>query len=224
MLLKSYINNLQDKKTKDTICNGGTVWHKYKFESKPLRLVNFEVDEYEVVRNGWGGRMKTKEFIEKVEKLGFTIEYYKNPFSNIKSNCDYDLITISANNQVLVKIWTNCQYAISTISDGHSCYLYGYDVDELYKVCFEYANTPSEDREEEKKYYLKHRFLTSLLRDMKYSFINYDTKYNDIYLSSNEALDYVKTKFTLKEIEEIKKKFDTDLADFELVEVEDEKV
>ncbi|KXA11290.1 hypothetical protein [Finegoldia magna] len=166
--------------------------------------------------------MKTKEFIEKVEKLGFTIEYYKNPFSNIKSNCDYDLITISANNQVLVKIWTNCQYAISTISDGHSCYLYGYDVDELYKVCFEYANTPSEDREEEKKYYLKHRFLTSLLRDMKYSFINYDTKYNDIYLSSNEALDCVKTKFTLKEIEEIKKKFDTDLADFELVEVEDE--
>jgi hypothetical protein len=150
--------------------------------------------------------MKTKEFIEKVKKLGFTIEYYKNPFSNIKSNCDYDLITISANNQVLVKIWANCQYAISTISDGHSCYLYGYDVDELYKVCFEYANTPSEDREEEKKYYLKHRFLTSLLRDMKYSFINYDTKYNDIYLSSNEALDYVKTKFTLKEIEEIKKK------------------
>lgn len=166
--------------------------------------------------------IKTKEFIEKVEKLGFTIEYYKNPFSNVKSN--YDLITISVNNQVLVKIWANCQYAISTISDGHSCYLYGYDVDELYKVCFEYANTPSEDREEEKKYYLKHRFLTSLLRDMKYSFINYDTKYNDIYLSSNEALDYVKTKFTLKEIEEIKKKFDTDLADFELVEVEDEKV
>lgn len=52
LLLKSYINNLQDRKTKDTICNGGTVWHKYKFESKPLRLVNFEVDEYEVVRNG----------------------------------------------------------------------------------------------------------------------------------------------------------------------------
>ena len=93
--------------------------------------------------------MKTKEFIEKVEKLGFTIEYYKNPFSNVKSN--YDLITISVNNQVLVKIWANCQYAISTISDGHSCYLYGYDVDELYKVCFEYASTPVEDREDKEK-------------------------------------------------------------------------
>lgn len=94
--------------------------------------------------------MKTKEFIKKVKKLGFTIEYYKNPFSNIKSNCAYDLITISVNNQVLVKIWTNCQYAISTISDGHSDYLYGYDVEELYKLCFEYANTPVMDREEEK--------------------------------------------------------------------------
>lgn len=94
--------------------------------------------------------MKTKEFIKAVKNLGFTIEYYKNPFSNIKSNCDYDLITISANNQVLVKIWTNCQYAISTVSDGHSCYLDGYDVDELYKLCFEYANTPVKDREEKK--------------------------------------------------------------------------
>lgn len=166
--------------------------------------------------------MKTKEFIEKVEKMGFDIAYYKNPYSNEKSIFDYDLITIYLDDQDLVKIWTSCQYAISTISDGHSCYITGYDVKELYKLCFEYANTPVKDREEEKKFYLKHRFLTSLLRDMKYSFINYDTKYNDIYLSSNEALDYVKTKFTLKEIEEIKKKFDTDLADFEMVEVEDD--
>ena len=48
--------------------------------------------------------IKTKELIEKVSKLGFDIECHKNPFSNVKSN--YDLITISANNQVLVKIWT----------------------------------------------------------------------------------------------------------------------
>lgn len=37
-----------------------------------------------------------------------------------------------------------------------------------------------------------------------------------INFSGNDGL-----KFTLKEIEEIKKKFNTDLADFELVEVED---
>ena len=164
--------------------------------------------------------IKTKEFIEKVEKLGFTIEYYKNPFSNVKSN--YDLITISVNNQVLVKIWANCQYAISTISDGHSCYLYGYDVDELYKVCFEYASTPVEDREDkEKKFYLKHRFLVEV-GDCNY--LNSDHSLREFYLNDKSQSEKIQTQFTLKEIEEIKQKLNTDLADFELVEVKDEKV
>lgn len=161
--------------------------------------------------------MKTKEFIKRVKKMGFTIEYYKNPFSNTESNCDYDLITISANNQVLVKIWINCQYAISTISDGHSSYLYGYDVDELYKVCFEYANTPSEDREEEKKYYLKHKWM----RRGDFNFLYFDKDFK-IYGLTSIRFKEAKTEYTEKEIEEIKEKFDTDLSDFELVEVEDE--
>lgn len=53
----------------------------------------------------------------------------------------------------------------------------------MIKAAVEFAETPPEDREEE-KYYL--------------------------------------VKFSEKEIEEIKKKFDIDLADFELVEVKDE--
>ncbi|OXZ39995.1 hypothetical protein [Finegoldia magna] len=162
--------------------------------------------------------MKTNEFIKAVEKLGFTIEYYKNPFSNIKSNCDYDLITISANNQVLVKIWTNCQYAISTISDGHSCYLDGYDVEELYKLCFEYACTPVEDREEEKEFYLKHRWIKGCV--IMYLYRNELNGY--CYLSDNKCRPHRQRMFTLKEIEEIKEKFNTDLSDFELVEVEDD--
>lgn len=162
--------------------------------------------------------MKTKEFIEKVKKLGFTIEYYKNPFSNIKSNCGYDLITISANNQVLVKVWTNCQYAISTVSDGHADYLYGYDVKELYKLCFEYTSTPVEDREEEKKFYLKHRWLKKW---GKSNYVNVELSGNLYSLNDYREMAWVKTKFTLDEIEEIKEKFNTDLADFELVEVEE---
>lgn len=165
--------------------------------------------------------MKTKEFIKAVKKLGFGIEYYKNPLSNIKLNCDYDLITISANNQVLVKIWTNCQYAISTISDGHSCFLNGYDVEELYKLCFEYANTPVEDREEEKKFLIQHKYLVSkaicpvnLARN----------KEKNVYRVINCKADNLvyQVQFTEKEIKEIKEKLNTDLADFELVEVEDE--
>lgn len=165
--------------------------------------------------------IKTKEFIKRVEKLGFTIEYYKNPFSNIKSNCDYDLITISVNNQVLVKIWANCQYAISTISDGHSCYLYGYDVDELYKVCFEYANTPVEEREEEKKYYLIHRYFR--IAGGGSGFFTIENASGLSFLKYKTNLDHYSQKFTEKEIEELKEKLNTNLDGFEMVEVEDDK-
>ncbi len=162
--------------------------------------------------------IKTKEFIEKVKKLGFTIEYFKNPFSNIKSNCAYDLITISVNNQVLVKVWTNCQYAISTISDGHSNYLYGYDVDELYKLCFEYACTPVEDREDEKEFYLKHKWIKGCA--IMYLYRNELNGY--CYLGENKCRPHKQRRFTLEEIKELKEKFNTDLSDFELVEVEDD--
>ena len=162
--------------------------------------------------------IKTKEFIKRVEKLGFTIEYYKNPFSNIESNCDYDLITISANNQVLVKVWTSCQYAISTISDGHSCYITGYDVKELYKLCFEYANTPVKDREEEKKFYLKHRYFEIAGGGRGFFTIDKESELPFLkYMTSSDNYNQI---FTLNETEEIKEKFDTDLMDFELVEVE----
>lgn len=163
--------------------------------------------------------MKTKEFIKAVEKLGFRIEYYKNPFSNVKSS-DYDLITIYHKDRILVKVWTNCRYAISTISDGHSCFINGYDVDELYKVCFEYANTPVEDREEEKKYYLKHRYLQSSFTNLN-NFLSYSASDDKLALSNGINFPKYKTHFTLKEIEEIEEKFDTDLKDFELIEVEE---
>lgn len=166
--------------------------------------------------------MKTKEFIEKVEKLGFTIEYYKNPFSNVKSR-DYDLITIYHKDRILVKVWTNCKYAISTISDGHFCFINGYDVDKLYKLCFEYTSTPVEDREEEKKFLIKHKYLVSKnLLPVNLAW----NKLKDVYRSINLKVDnhIYQAQFTFKEYEEIKKKLNTDLADYELVEVEDEKV
>ena len=162
--------------------------------------------------------MKTNEFIKAVENLGFCIEYYKNPFSNIKSNCAYDLITISVNNQVLVKVWTNCQYAISTVSDGHLDYLYGYDVEELYKLCFEYACTSVEDREEEKEFYLKHKWIKGCA--IMYLYRNELNGY--CYLGENKCRPHKQRRFTLEEIKELKEKFNTDLSDFELVEVEDD--
>lgn len=160
--------------------------------------------------------MKTKEFIKKVKKLGFCIEYYKNPFSNVGLRCDYDLFTIYLEDKDLVEIWTNCRYAISTISDGHSCYLDGYDVEELYKLCFEYASTPVEDREEEKEFYLKHKWIKGCA--IMYLYRNELNGY--CYLGENKCRPHKQRRFTLKDIEEIKEKFNTDLNDFELIEVE----
>lgn len=152
--------------------------------------------------------MTTNEFIKAVKELGY------------EAGMDDEWVSIVYKNKTLAHIFTKELYRMSSYYSGIDC---GENAGVLFALMFQYAVTPIKDRKEkEKKFYLRHRFLTSLLRDMTYSFINYDTKYNDIYLSSNEALDYVKTKFTLKEIEEIKKKFDTDLADFEMVEVEDE--
>lgn len=161
--------------------------------------------------------MKTKEFIKKVEKLGFEIICYTNPYANVKSNCKYNSIGIYLHNELLVEVWTNCQYAISTISDGHSCYLYGYDVDELYKLCFEYASTPVEDREEEKEFYLKHKWL----RSDDFNYLCFD-KIFEIYSLNPCGFRELKTEYTEKEIEKLKEKFNTDLSDFEIVEVEDD--
>lgn len=163
--------------------------------------------------------MKTKEFIKAVKNLGFTIKYYKTPFSNVKSN-DYDLITICLEDKDLVEIWMNCKYAISTISDGHSCFLNGYDVDKLYKLCFEYANTPVMDREEEKKFLIQHKYLVS---KSFYPVCMVWHKLKDVYRPINCKVDnhIYKAQFTLNEVEDIKIKLKTDLADYELVEVEE---
>lgn len=164
--------------------------------------------------------MKTKEFIEKVKKLGFGIEYYKNPLSNVGLRCDYDLFTIYLEDKDLVEIWTNCRYAISTISDGHSCFINGYDVDELYKVCFEYASTPVDDREDkEKKFFLKHRYFQ--IAGGGSGFFTIANPSGLLFLKYKTNLDNYSQKFTLNEIEEIEEKYNTDLMDFELVEVEE---
>lgn len=88
------------------------------------------------------------------------------------------------------------------------------------KAAVEFAETPPEDREEEKKFYAKHRYLVQA-GDYTTAFLNYATNNDRLYVYTKAQTYSVKTQFTLKEIEKIKEKFDTDLKDFELVEVED---
>ena len=87
----------------------------------------------------------------------------------------------------------------------------------MVKAAIEFAETPIEDREEEKKFYLRHRWLESI--GNRYLI----TDLGDGYYYLDDKDDYFagKMQFTLEEIEEIKEKLDTDLNDFELVEAKE---
>lgn len=90
----------------------------------------------------------------------------------------------------------------------------------MIKASIELAETPPEDREEEKKFYLRHRYFKCTNGDSRY-FQIYESNGNPWLNAMYSVMGY-KKQFTLDEIEEIKEKFDTDLKDFELVEVEDD--
>lgn len=107
-----------------------------------------------------------------------------------------------------------------TLWISNKCYCDKKDFN-MIKAAVEFSETPIPDREEEKKYYLWHKFLrdeTGFLSVGDY--LNYNTTIGCYFLGSDESNYLIKTQFTEKEIEEIKEKFDTDLKDFELIEVE----
>ena len=157
--------------------------------------------------------MKTKEFIKKVKSLGFE--------ARAEYGGEGELVEfwIGDGEEDFVVIWTKFTFAINTIEGGFMDLKYPLPLDELYELCFEYASTPVKDREEEKKFYLKHRWIKSETYE---NFLNYNTRENYAIISDKDSIGAIKTQFTLKEIEEIEEKFDTDLNDFELEEVVDE--
>lgn len=120
------------------------------------------------------------------------------------------------------KLIADDQFEISKIEEYKIIFLgdlldFPYECD-LNKKAIELAETPLDEREEEKKYYLKHKFINN------YSTKNYINVVatENVILSSRLCEDHVfKTKFTKAEIQKFKEKFDTDLKDFELVRVED---
>ena len=71
------------------------------------------------------------------------------------------------------------------------------------------------ERENEKKYHLRHRFLEVDF----FNYLNRDYGFPELFLNSKSQI-HKQTQFTQKEIDEIKEKYNTDLKDFEIIEVE----
>ena len=147
--------------------------------------------------------MRTKEFIKRVEELGFE-------FREVQTN-----IHIIADCNLIASVSKIHPYWVDTFPEVN---VERIKRKELFELIFEYGRTPVEDREEEKKFYLRHRYLKCSNGDDAYFYI----LANDIQgLGRRIKSILFKFEFTLKEIEEIKKKFDTDLSDFELVDEEE---
>lgn len=151
--------------------------------------------------------MKTKEFIKRVEELGFEV-FNEDGYLVVKDEYGYNLAYV--NKTTLTQMSTDYMEW-----DG----VYDEDKTKLFDLIVEYAKTPVNEREEEKKFYLRHRWLKPKLIYKNY--LNHWIGTNEYWLDYDDKTKDVQTQFTLKEIEEIKEKYNTDLSDFELVEVEE---
>ena len=148
--------------------------------------------------------MKTKEFIKRVEELGFRVKV-----------CDSQ-IRILANDFIISVVYIGREYMINTYKPVSLAFR---NEDELFDLIIKYAKTPIEDREEEKKFYLEHRYFKFYNGSSKY--LGMDLVKDKPDLCSKITYRWSKNQFTEKEIEEIKEKFNTDLKDFMPEEVEE---
>lgn len=145
--------------------------------------------------------MTTNEFIKAVENLGYEAEK------------DEGCITITYKNKILADVFINELYRMSSYFSKIDCVE---NVGVLFALIFQYVITPIEDRKDkEKEFYLKHKWIKGCA--IMYLYRNELNGY--CYLGENKCRPHKQRRFTLKDIEEIKEKFNTDLADFELVEV-----
>ena len=148
--------------------------------------------------------MKTKEFIKRVEELGFGWFGVDKVYSSI---------SIVANDNVIARVSKSRLFCVDTLNPIKVEWI---NEKELFDLIVEYAKTPIEEREGPKKYYLRYKWINA-----DYNYLNYDHRLNVYGLDRILNYNWIKNKFTLKEIEEIKEKYDTKLEDFEIVEVEE---
>lgn len=151
--------------------------------------------------------MKTKELKSLLGKMNYSVKHIneiiviKNEYGNVIATIEKD-ITFKFSTQYYA--WNFISYSEQKI---------------ILSYIMGYAATPVDEREEEKKFYLKHRWMRTINGFSRALKIDIDCGIADVgYICP--SLGY-KNQFTKKEIEEIKEKFNTDLKDFEMIEVEE---
>ena len=137
--------------------------------------------------------MKTKEFMAKVRSLEFEIEM---------EGCWVVIRTISGAKQLKI----NKNYESVVFFRGN----YSSEIDRnLLNLVVGYLNTPKEEREEEKRYYL--RLVATL--PFEFTYLNKDAETGEYSISDDREYNGIKTIFTESEISQM------DITGFEKVEV-----
>lgn len=147
--------------------------------------------------------IKTKEVIKELGKM------------NVQTERNGEVLYV-VRNGVIASIKLDEKFKICTSYAGFREDLTEYEQEKVYVLLTKLAETDPQDREEEKKYYLKHKWLYS--RNCNY--LNFKSDENSYMLSYSYDWYGHKKQFTKAEIDKIKEKFNTNLEDFEIVEVE----
>lgn len=151
--------------------------------------------------------MKTKEFIQRVKKLGYEVDDKGTG------------MFLYNGNDIIVFVSKEKQYKLET-----SNFSAVKNPEELFDLCTQYARTPIDEREgeEKEKFYLqKMRSFYDGDYDESRAFLNLDTSIDVFRVTTMSETSIFKTQFTQKEIDKIKEEQHTDLSEFKQIPVDE---
>ncbi len=157
--------------------------------------------------------MKKSELKEICENEGFAVSFGTKTTTVRIADKHYNVATIS-------------EERIYSLSIDFSSVDYSKDHSTIFHACFDYASTLLEDRTDEVKYKLYHRYMNTP-KDSQYYKVSLTLDENDcLSVVKNEeflpSCQVIKKEFTKEEIEQIKEMYSTTLDDFEIYEVGEE--
>ena len=152
--------------------------------------------------------IKTKEVIKEVEKMKLQAE--------IRGN---NLFVIHSGREDIASVNLNTRFEINTSYWAFKNLLSEDEREKVYVLLTKLAETDPQDREKEKKYYLRHKWIGR--KSPSGDYLNYCDYYDEYQMYSKEDGELYTPQFTQAEIDGIKERFNTSLEDFEMIEVEE---
>lgn len=149
--------------------------------------------------------LTTKDFIKEVKAIGF-VAIAGDGYFIVKDSKGYNVAFVD----------TTIMYRFDTIYIDFE-ELSEFDRKRLFDLLVKYASTPLEEREEQERFFLKFKIEIG----GKYEYLNYYKEENVLTLDNSLETSGVQTRFTDKELKELKEKFGVTLSDFEKIPFKD---